>query len=130
MRSRSYNCRPEFGLRLRKLRGSQRCRQGHQHAQRSQTADQNNQGKRRSFNHSMGRNKAGPKTDVTAGGEENGRGRGGIGGGDKRSKRKEKVEVRKQRVVRRGDCDGNVIRETQCEARRSTRRVPSASNLG
>ncbi len=82
------------------------------------------------FNHSMGRNKAGPKTDVTAGGEENGRGRGGIGGGDKRSKRKEKVEVRKQRVVRRGDCDGNVIRETQCEARRSTRRVPSASNLG
>lgn len=28
------------------------------------------------FNHSMGRSKAGPKTDVTAGGEENGRGRG------------------------------------------------------
>lgn len=55
---------------------------------------------------------------------------GGINGGDKRSKRKEKVEVRKQRVVCRGDCDGNVIGEMQCEARRSTQRVPSASNLG
>ncbi len=53
MCSHSFNCRPEFGLRLRKLRGSQRCRQGHQHAQWSQTADQNNQGKRRSWSHAL-----------------------------------------------------------------------------
>lgn len=59
-----------------------------------------------------------------------GRGGGRNRGGDKRSRRKEKVEVRKQRVVCRGDCDGNVIRETQCEAWRSARRAPSASNLG
>lgn len=75
-------------------------------------------------------NEAEPKTDVAAGGEEKGRGRGRNRGGDKRSKRKEKVEVRKQRVVCRGDCDGNVIRETQCEAWRSRQRAPSASNLG
>lgn len=44
-------------------------------------------------------NEAEPKTDVAAGGEEKGRGRGRNRGGDKRTKRKEKVEVRKQRVV-------------------------------
>lgn len=62
--------------------------------------------------------------DSRGGGEKGAGCRGRDSRVNKRGERKERVEVRKQGVVCRGDCDGNVIRGTQCEARRSAEREP------
>lgn len=83
------------------------------------------------FNHAMGNkteeregHAAQHRHDSRRGGGKGAGRRGGDGGVNKRSQRKERAEVRKQGVVCRGDCDGNVIRETRCEARRSAEREP------